>query len=74
MPRAIVGLSIATLLCVLTAGIGGLVALAVSIGLMAAMARLMLLRVPGLTGDTYGAIAESVQLLVLLSGPLVLAL
>ncbi|MBM2812402.1 MAG: hypothetical protein HW416_3161 [Chloroflexi bacterium] len=72
--RAIGGLAAAFGLAAVAAGVGGVCLLMLSVFAMLVMAHIALLRIPGLTGDTYGAIAESTQLVALLAAPLVIQL
>jgi adenosylcobinamide-GDP ribazoletransferase len=69
---ALVGCAFAAAACVAVAGPGGLGLLALSLGLMHVIATVALHRLPGLTGDVYGAICEVSQLAVWLAAPFVL--
>jgi len=68
----LVGCAFAAAACFAVAGTGGLALLVLSLGLMHGIASLSLSRLPGLTGDVYGAICEVSQLAVLLAAPFVL--
>jgi adenosylcobinamide-GDP ribazoletransferase len=72
--RATVGFVAAAAILGLTGGTAGIAALMFSVIGMAVMARYVLSKLPGLTGDTYGALAEVTQLGVLLTSPLLLKL
>jgi adenosylcobinamide-GDP ribazoletransferase len=70
--RTLGGLAVAAALAGGAAGPGGLLALALALVLMHGLASLALTRVPGLTGDIYGAICEVVQLGVWLAAPAII--
>ena len=69
----LLGCAFAAAACYAVAGLGGLVLLALTLGLMHAIATAALRRLPGLTGDVYGAMCEVSQLTTLLAAPLALA-
>lgn len=69
---ALVGGAFAAAACLAVAGAGGLALLVLSLGVMHAIAAVALGRLPGLTGDVYGAICEVSQLVVLLAAPFAL--
>jgi adenosylcobinamide-GDP ribazoletransferase len=69
---ALVGGAVAAAVCLAVAGPWGLGLLLLSLGIMHAVAAFSLSRLPGLTGDIYGAICEISQLAVLLAAPFVL--
>ena len=66
------GCAFAGAVCAAAASPGGLALLALSLGLMHGIATIALRRLPGLTGDIYGAICEVSQLAVWLAAPFVL--
>jgi len=68
----LLGCAFAGAACFAVAGIGGLALLALSFGLMHGLATIALRRLPGLTGDIYGAICEVSQLATLLAAPFIL--
>jgi adenosylcobinamide-GDP ribazoletransferase len=70
---ALVGTAFAAAACLAVAGPWGGALLLLSLGVMHAIASLALSRLPGLTGDLYGAICEVSQLAVLLAAPFVLS-
>jgi adenosylcobinamide-GDP ribazoletransferase len=69
---ALVGAAFAAAACLAVAGPWGLALLALSLGVMHGVSAFALSRLPGLTGDVYGAICEVSQLAVLLAAPFVL--
>ena len=71
-PATLLGVSFAGAACFAVGGPGGLTLLALSLALMHAMALVTLGRLPGLTGDVYGAICEVSQLACLLAAPFAL--
>ena len=72
-PALIFGLVTVAVIALLVAGPSGLAFFPVAIGLVAIVARVAMARIPGLTGDCYGAICELTQLAVLMLAPGVFA-
>jgi adenosylcobinamide-GDP ribazoletransferase len=68
------GLLFAAGAAALVAGVHGLLMLFLALGLALGIGRLVLARVPGLTGDNHGAICELTQLAALVGAPAILAL
>ncbi len=68
----VIGLAFAAVACYVAAGPAGIALLGLSLALMHGIAAISLRRLPGLTGDVYGAICELSQLAVLLAAPLLL--
>lgn len=68
----VIGCTFAATACFVAGGPAGIALLGLSLALMHGIATIALRRLPGLTGDVYGAICELSQLAVLLAAPLVL--
>lgn len=66
------GLGVAVGVAMGLAGPNGVALLALSMVVVVGMAQLTLRRIPGLTGDTHGAICELSQLAALLAAPIIL--
>jgi adenosylcobinamide-GDP ribazoletransferase len=69
---ALIGGLFAAVMCLVVGGLAGAALLALALLLMHAIATLSLHRLPGLTGDVYGATCELSQLAALLAAPFLL--
>jgi cobalamin synthase len=68
----LVGLGVAMAIAAAAGGVAGLMVLAGALVAAAVLGRLVLRRLPGLTGDVHGAICEVTQLGALLVAPALL--